>query len=191
MTEKEKILIAGCLKREKAAWDAFVLQYSSLVYHMIKKTLAGYHAEASSELVEDLFQDFFLSLVSDDFKKLSQFRGDHGCSLATWLRVLAARLTIDFLRKQGVVFVEATDAIAGDDPDPSAPLVSEEQEKLLNQALQTLSPRDRIFVDLCYRQALSAEEIAAILKTSVNAVYTQKSRVLSKLREILEKFKVL
>ena len=57
MTDKERSLLAGCLQGDKAAWDAFVLQYSSLVYHTIKKTLASFHVEARSELVEDLFQD--------------------------------------------------------------------------------------------------------------------------------------
>jgi hypothetical protein len=35
MTEQEKTLLAGCVKGEKAAWDAFVKQYSNLVYHAI------------------------------------------------------------------------------------------------------------------------------------------------------------
>ena len=129
MTEKEKTLLTGCLKGEKAAWDAFVLQYSSLVYHTIKKTLSLYHCDSSSNPVEDLYQDVFVSLLRDDFRKLRQFRGDRGCSLASWIRVLAARLTIDFLRKQGVAFVEASDAVASNDPDPAESLINEEQEK--------------------------------------------------------------
>jgi RNA polymerase sigma factor (sigma-70 family) len=66
-------------------------------------------------------------------------------------------------------------------------LLNEEQERLLNQAIQTLSPRDRILLDLCYRQVLGSEQIAALLKTSVNAVYAQKSRLLEKIREVLRK----
>lgn len=97
MTEKEKALLTGCLRDEKSAWDAFVLQYSALVYHTIRKTFSLYHSEPRADLVEDLFQEFFLLLTQDGFKKLRQFRGDRGCSLASWLRVVAARLTIDFL----------------------------------------------------------------------------------------------
>jgi RNA polymerase sigma factor (sigma-70 family) len=66
-------------------------------------------------------------------------------------------------------------------------LLNEQQESLVNQAIQTLSPRDRILLDLCYRQTLASEQIAALLKTSVNAVYAQKSRVLEKIREALRK----
>jgi RNA polymerase sigma factor (sigma-70 family) len=187
MTEKEKTLIAGCLRSDKAAWDSFVLQYSNLVYHAIKKTLSRYHAEIGADLVEDLYQEFFLSLLRHDYKKLRQFRGAHDCSLASWVRILAARLTIDFLRKQAPTSGEVAGAMSRYGPDPSEPLLNEQQESLVNQAIQTLSPRDRILLDLCYRQTLASEQIAALLKTSVNAVYAQKSRVLEKIREALRK----
>ncbi|MBI4487923.1 MAG: sigma-70 family RNA polymerase sigma factor [Deltaproteobacteria bacterium] len=187
MTEKEKALLASCVNGEKAAWDAFVLQYSGLVYHTIKKTFTLYHTEPRPDLVEDLFQEFFLSLLHDDFKKLRQFRGDRGCSLASWLRVAAARLTIDYLRKQGPSKVELAATLPHDQPDPSNSLIDEEQERSLSQILQALPSRDRLFIDLYFRQSLAPEEIASMLRVSVSAVYTQKSRILDKLREILQK----
>ena len=187
MTEKEQTLIAGCLQGEKVVWDSFVLQYSSLVYHTIKKTLNLHHVETHADVVEDLYQEFFVSLLRNDCKKLRQFRGAHGCSLASWLRVLAARLTIDYLRKQAPTSGAVELAMSRHMSDPAEPLINVEQEMLLNQAIQTLSPRDRILLDLCYRQALASEEIARLLKTSVNAVYAQKSRVLEKIREVLRR----
>jgi len=62
MTEKEKTLLAGCVKGDKAAWDALVVQYSALVYHTIRKTLTLHCSESRDEMVEDLHQDFFLRL---------------------------------------------------------------------------------------------------------------------------------
>jgi RNA polymerase sigma factor (sigma-70 family) len=191
MTEKEKTLIGGCLRSEKAAWDSFVQQYSNLVYHTIKKTLSLYHAEPHADLVEDLYQEFFVSLLRNECKKLKQFRGAHDCSLASWLRLLTARLTIDFLRQQAPPSGEVAGAMFRHGPDPAEPLLNKQQETLLNQAIQTLSPRDRILLDLCYRQALASEQIAALLKTSVSAVYTQKSRVLEKIREVLRRSRAL
>jgi RNA polymerase sigma factor (sigma-70 family) len=187
MTEKEKTLIGGCLRSEKAAWDSFVQQYSNLVYHTIKKTLSLHHAEPHADLVEDLYQEFFVSLLRNECKKLKQFRGAHDCSLASWLRLLTARLTIDFLRKQAPTSGGVAGARSRHGPDPAEPLLKEQQESLLNQAIQTLPPRDRILLDLCYRQTLASEQIAALLKISVNAVYAQKSRVLEKIREVLRR----
>jgi RNA polymerase sigma-70 factor (ECF subfamily) len=185
MTEKEKNLLAACLKRDKAAWDTFVLQYSGLVYHTIKGTLTLHHTEPRSDLVEDLYQEFFFAILRDDCKKLRQFKGN--CSVATWLKVITARLTIDFLRKLTPPSLEVTDSIPGDAPNPIDSLISGEQESLLNEALESLTPRERILIDLFFVKGLAAEEVAAILKTSVEAIYTQKNRALDKLRKILAK----
>jgi RNA polymerase sigma factor (sigma-70 family) len=182
MTDQERSLLAGCLKGEKAAWDAFVLQYSALVYHTIKKTLALYHVPPEDDRVEDLFQEFFLAILRDDFKKLRQFRGEYGCSLASWIRLVSARLTIDSLRKRDALAPKATDP-----PDPVDSLLGQEEERLLLEAVDALSPKDRIFVDLCFRQSLPPEEIAGIFHMSVGTVYTQKSRILAKLRKTLRK----
>jgi len=62
MKKQDKKLIGACLNVEKPAWDAFV------------------------NMVEDLFQDFFLSLIRDEFRKSCQFKGKQGASLASWLR---------------------------------------------------------------------------------------------------------
>ena len=187
MTEKEKTLIAGCLRSDKAAWDSFVRQYSNLVYYTIKKTLVRHHSDPHADLVEELYQEFFVSLLRNECKKLRQFRGAHGCSLASWLRIVTTRLTIDFIRKQALPSGEVASAIYRDSPDPAEPLINEEQERLLSQVIQSLPARDRILLDLCYRQMLGSEEVAQLLKTSVNAVYVQKSRVLEKIREVLRK----
>lgn len=45
MTEKERNLLAGCIRGDKASWDEFVSQYSALIYHTIKKTFSIHHAE--------------------------------------------------------------------------------------------------------------------------------------------------
>lgn len=37
--------------------------------------------------------------MNDNFLQLRRFRGDNGCTLASWLRMIAARRTIDHLRK--------------------------------------------------------------------------------------------
>ena len=188
MTEVERTLIAGCLRGDKDAWDSFVQQYSSLVYSTIHKTLALHHvAPHDGGVAEDLYQEFFVTIFRADCRKLRQFRGDRGCTMASWLRVIAARLTIDYLRRQRPDDVEVTDAIASDQPDAPSALIAREEERLLAEAMQSLSVRDQLLIELAYRRSLGAEEIAALLKISVGAVYTQKSRVLDKLREILGK----
>lgn len=56
-------------------------------------------------------------------------------------------------------------------------------------AIAELLRRDRIFIGLGFRQDLAALDVAAILQMPAGAPYTQKSRVLAKLRETLEKIR--
>ncbi len=191
MTDKEKNLFGACLDGEKSSWDTFVLQYAGLVYHTIKKTFSHYHTESRGDVVEDLFQDFFLSLIRDNFKKLRQFKGDRGCSLASWLRVIASRQTIDFLRRQEASTARAVGNSPYDLHDPTGSLIDQEKNKLVSQVLETLPPRDRLFIQLYFQRSLPPKEIASVLRVSVSAVYTQKSRLLDKLREALNKAGVL
>ncbi len=191
MTDKEKNLLGACLIGKKSSWDTFVLQYAGLVYHTIKKTFSYYHTESRSDVVEDLFQDFFLSLIRDNFKKLRQFKGDRGCSLASWLRVIASRQTIDFLRRQEASTARAVGNSPYDLHDPTGSLIDQEKNKLVSQVLETLPPRDRLFIQLYFQHSLTPKEVASVLRVSVSAVYTQKSRLLDKLRETLNKAGVL
>ena len=186
MTEPEKTLIAGCVSGDKVAWDEFVRQYSNLVYHTIRKTLTLHHTVARDDTVEDLYQEFFISVLQNNCRKLSQFRGDRGCSLANWLRVVTARLTIDFLRQQPGPTVEVTDTFSSDQPDAPESLIDLDDERALSAAIESLSAKERLIVDLQFRQGVSAEESASILKISVGAFYTQKSRLLDKLRNSLK-----
>ncbi len=191
MTDKEKNLLGACLIGEKSSWDAFVLQYSGLVYHTIKKTFSHYHTEPRLDVVEDLFQEYFLSLIRDNFKKLRQFKGDRGCSLASWLRVIATRRTIDFLTGQETSTARAVENAPSDLSDPPGSMIDQERNKLLSQVLETLPPRDRLFIQLYFHRSLPPQKIASVLRVSVSAVYTQKSRLLDKLLEALNKAGVL
>lgn len=92
MTAEERDLISGCLKRDKSAWDAFVVQYSRLVYHATEFTCRSFGVAADPPVIQDLYQEFFVSILRDNSKKLRQFRGDSGCSLASWLRIIATWL---------------------------------------------------------------------------------------------------
>jgi RNA polymerase sigma factor (sigma-70 family) len=186
VTEQEKTLLAGCVTGDKAAWDAFVRQYSGLIYHTIKSTAALYRAETSQDFADDLFQEIFLSLVKDDFLQLRRFRGDRGCTLASWLRMIAARRTISQLRKGY---------------RPASPLeVSLSTKSPKNRKVKKSTTKSNDWVARSPSSNPKSESSSIFfigktcrLKTSPrfsifpSARYTQKSRVLAKLREALEK----
>jgi len=186
MTDAEKTLLANCVRGDKTAWDEFVQRYSKLVYHTIRKTLTLHHSESRDEVIADLYQEFFISVLQNDCRKLAQFRGDGGCTLASFLRVVASRLTIDHLRKQLTPTVEVTDTFASDEQDAPNLLIDVEEQRSLAVAIESLSAKERLLVELHFSQGLPAEEVASILKISAGAFYTQKSRLVNKLKNLMQ-----
>jgi DNA-directed RNA polymerase specialized sigma24 family protein len=97
---QEKALIARCIQGNKDAWRDFICRYSSLVYYIIQKVLYGSHCDAAREEIDDLHNDIFLSIIDNNGKKLSQYEGKNGCTVSSWVRMIAVRSTIDYLRKK-------------------------------------------------------------------------------------------
>jgi RNA polymerase sigma factor (sigma-70 family) len=94
---------------------------------------------------------------------------------------------IDPMRKSKTPANSLEESLLRRAADDSGDQMSDHQLQLLAKALATLQPRERILIDLFFRQNLSAQDVASTLHISAGAVYTQKSRILAKLREIIEK----
>lgn len=77
-----------------------------------------------------------------------------------------------------------------DRPDAPDPVNDERIVRELGQAWEVLPPRDRLLLTLAYYKDLAPVQIAGILRISLSAVYTQKSRALAKLWETLRKSEI-
>lgn len=191
----EKLLLEKCLARDKRAWDTFVEEYSRFISQAIIRTLNRYSSTPDDQTVDDLFQTLFLSLIANNFKKLRQFR--HKCRLSTWLHTMAVRITIDHLRKQsehlsldGLADGEKPlkDSLRNGNPLPSEILELNEEKRIFEQIKETLTARERLFVELFYQRELPPEKIARIMNTSTNNVYQMKSLVRRKMKKVVERF---
>jgi RNA polymerase sigma factor (sigma-70 family) len=101
--------------------------------------------------------------------------------------MIAPRRTIDHLRKFDFLVEPLEAPLEHHSSENPETLSDNEQLQLLDQAVQDLPPHEKILVDLVFREGLPAKDVAEILRISIGAVYTQKSRILARLREILEK----
>lgn len=194
----DKNLLISCFRGEKAAWDAFVNRFSKLIYHSIYKAFRGMNLPCDFQVTDDIYQEVFLSLFKDDYRKLKQFKGKNNCSLTSWLRMIATRTVIDFARKQrspvslddaplnGKPLVETL-------PDkrelPDESLEKQEWYQLLMNLVQELPPKDRHLFELSYYQELPDSETAQIMNLSIGAVYMRKSRIKQKLIKVIQKKK--
>jgi len=188
-------LLEKCLAQEKKAWDSFVDRYNRLIYKSIVQTLKKYSFTIENQIVDDLFQTVFLSLVEFNCKKLRQYKGK--CKLSSWLHIIAVRITIDFLRKQSIHCSlngetkeekSIKESIANGNPLPDELIDQEEEKMIFNKIISKLNTREQLFVELYYSRELPSAKVGRIMNITPNNVYQIKSRVREKMKTIVEKY---
>ena len=196
----EKDMLNACLTGDKNAWDAFVEKYTNLIYYTLHKTLKTYYSDFLYQDVEDIHNSIFLSLMENDYKKLKQYKGINNCSVSSWLMVVTANFTLNFIKKhKSNIPIENNsndnkniiDNHSIPQAQPDDELVSIEHDKILRELTKELNPNDRLFLKLYYEKELPPEEIAEILNLSVSAIYSKKNRITGKLKKIAKKNKIL
>jgi len=185
--------VQRCVSGEKAAWDEFVEKYSNLIYRYIHGVLRlkGFNL-SDLDIADDLFQEIFLLLSKDNFKKLKTYQAKNGCSLASWLRQVATNHSLSYLRRLKPAV--SLDDNLGDDftlkdviADNSVPiddaLTSEDNIVQLTDCIQRLDEEDKFFLRLYIDQGLSLKELEKILRLSRGSVDMRKARIVDRLRE--------
>ncbi len=191
---QEKELIHKCIQGNSESWQLFIKQYTALVYYVIQKVIRSKDFFASPEDIDDLHNDIFLSIMDKNGHKLRLYEGKNGCSVSTWIRVIAARATIDYMRrkKESVSFSDdRTERETGQKEAFSnvflKVLEDEEQRSALKDLIKSLAPRDQLFMRLFYYDEVPPREIARVFNYTTSAVYSRGNFLREKLKKALEK----
>jgi RNA polymerase sigma factor (sigma-70 family) len=192
--QQEKALITSCIQGNKDAWRDFIYRYSSLVYYMVQKVLYSRHCDVAREEIDDLHNDIFLSIMDNNGKKLRQYEGKNGCTVSSWVRMIAVHSTIDHLRKkrdmQSLSDDEtrrAAEELSVSSSSPLQNLEDSERRQLLQDVIAELPEKDQLFLKLFYYKETPPQEIAVIFHSSTSAVYSRANYLREKLREALKK----
>ena len=185
--------VQKCVNGDTRAWNDFIDRYSRLIYSYIYSVLKLKSAKQSAQTsAEDIFQQIFLLLRENNFKKLRSFKAKNGSSLATWLRQVVINFTIDSLRRiKPAESLDEDDAegfgledILADDADSEREIIiSEEKIGPLKDCIEILDTDDKYFLELHFNQSLALEDLKDILKISRAAVDMRKFRLISRLRD--------
>ncbi len=185
-------LVQRCVARAPGAFVELVERAEPVVLHAILATLRRCGQRPEDFDVEDMQADVVAALVQRDFARLRRYGGR--CSLGHWLKVVASNATIDRLRRQRATVSlddeapEATRAVRSLEsraPGPEQVASSRQELARLEAALATLPEDDQRFVELHYLQGLALAEVAALMGTSVDAIYARSSRLRQRLRRAM------
>lgn len=187
--------VQRCIKGDRPSWDKFVAQYSRLIYNYIYSVLKIKGFYFAEENISDLFQEIFLTLAQDNFKKLRSFKAKNRCSFASWLRQVTVNFTIDYLRKlkPAVSLDEESDdgfslkeILVDDSLSATDTLNANERWEQLKDCIDWLDKADKYFLELHINRNLTLEELRRHFRISRGAIDMRKRRIIKRLKECFQ-----
>jgi RNA polymerase sigma factor (sigma-70 family) len=180
LTDSE--LVALVRSGQKNAFGPLIERYQTMVRQIITGMVANH--EVARELAQEAILQAYLSL--DHLRDSVRFK--------SWLYGITLNVCRSYIREQKMETLSLEMLMGGmhgtladlarlfDDVDPEAIAEQRELHRIVLQAVQGLSPRDRAATLMFYYEQLSLEEIATILEISVGAVKGRLHRARKQLR---------
>jgi RNA polymerase sigma-70 factor, ECF subfamily len=182
-TEME--LIREAQKGSRAAFDTLVRQYDRSVLRL------ALHLTGSEQDAQDIHQEAFLKA----YRYLANFRFE--CSFYTWIYRIVTNLCLDHLRRrksrreeQSVILdsggeeIDLLNSISDSRSmaNPERELERKALGKRIQEALDTLTPRERMVFELKHYQGLRLRIIGEMLNTTEETAKNTLFRATKKLR---------
>ena len=158
--EAEEIIRLG--RGDETAFTRLYQRHHQKIYANILKIVHR------PEYAQEILQDVFLSLWQNRYKI------DARKPVASWLFVVSYNKSMDLLKKklrEHIDFVEEYESLCTDvtEAEEQEELV-DEQLRILEEAVELLSPRKREVFRLCRYEGYSIESVASMLNLSANSV---------------------
>jgi RNA polymerase sigma-70 factor (ECF subfamily) len=154
-----------------------------IIFHHYRRKIYSYayHLSGSTAHADELVQEVFLKVWLHRDKVTHVLRFDN------WLFTIARNQAFDMLKALAKESAQRRQMAASFYPDHMVAedqLLTRENEQQLQQALNRLSPRQKLIFNLSREQGLKHEEIASRLHISRNTVKTHLVQALKALRNI-------
>jgi RNA polymerase sigma-70 factor (ECF subfamily) len=184
-------LIRRCLDGEGAAWEEIVRLHNRRIYNIC------YRFTGKPEDAEDLTQEVFIKV----YRTLSTYDLQKG-TFTTWVTTVTRNLLVDHFRKSKLERLsDSMDAPAGGDEDapalgeqiadhragPEEGVATKETQKMVQDALQKLSPDLREALILRDLQDMDYKDIAQALRVPEGTVKSRINRGRTELARILSR----
>jgi RNA polymerase sigma factor (sigma-70 family) len=170
--------------------EDFLQRYESLIYKILYEQILH---DPRFE-VEDLFNDFFIHIAEDNFRRLRSFRGDS--QPTTYLgRVLRNFLCDQFRKKKAGLPADSLDemieengkALTAPVHDPLDMLAGAHMQEVFGEIFSQLSTREKLVFDLSTNEEMPAGEIATLLGIAVKSVYKSNEKIKKIFKNELQK----
>jgi RNA polymerase sigma-70 factor (ECF subfamily) len=181
-------IIQRVLKGETDAFETLVIRYE-------KDILSVVATHVPYDQVEDTAQEVFVRT----YKSLPSFK--FKSSFKTWVQTITIRTCYDYWRKhyrsREILISSMTEPqqewldriMSNDESQLKETSTQEEAREVLNLALNQLSPKDRVILELVHLEGKTGKETASLLGWSIANVKIRSFRARQKLFKVLSKMK--
>ena len=183
-------LVRAAQRGDQDAFERLVRAYDQSVLRLAMNLLR------SPEDARDVYQEAFLRV----YRNLHAFRFD--CSFHTWLYRIVTNICLDQLRKRKVRKEEPAVVETSEGPidrmeafeedaaeaDPERSMWNRQLKRKIEDALQDLTPRERLVFELRHYQGLRLRNIGEMLGTTEEAAKNCLFRATQKMRSVLGDF---
>jgi RNA polymerase sigma-70 factor (ECF subfamily) len=183
MNTNDKLVILLAKEGDESAFRELYENNYDMIYRL------AYHYSKSQQDAEDIMQETFIKA----FKGIKKFDFNISSNFSAWIYQIGLHCSIDHLRKRKKRKIYQTDSLTDIRSEPEAQDLSPEKTAIANQtifqvknALEILSPRQRLIFDLRHLQHRTLKEISDRLHCNKSTVLKHLQRAVSKLRNQLE-----
>ncbi len=182
LSEIDRNLLERCLSRQPRAWEDFVDRFIGLVYHVIRHTSVSRNIYLSAEDHDELVNEAFAAILTDNFAILRRFRGNS--SLATYLTVVVRRVVVrNILQKRLHANVNPTRESALPAAKDSLGEKWLEDREEVEFLLKELPQQEAWLIRAYHLEGRSYADIAEELNIPENSVGPMLSRAREKMRK--------
>jgi RNA polymerase sigma-70 factor, ECF subfamily len=195
----EDLVRRCCASGGIAAWEEFVRRFHRLIAKMVLRAAVRF-GDSSTQTVDDLIQETYLKLCSDNYRILREFEHRHPDAFIGYVQVVAANVARDhfkasYSKKRGANQVEGIpdDAVLASREDSAGSPRAIERAVLIEEIQRHLDlivtgadkDRNRQIFWFYYRAGLSSGAIAALpgIGLSTKGVESLILRITRELRE--------
>jgi len=183
ITTNDRILVNVVIAGDPEARDYFVDRFSNFVWSILVRDL-----RLKRELAEDLHAETFLRILEDDCRRLRNWSGEG--NFVNYLGPIVRNLAMDHFRSPGVRRLdpegESTFEPVAGEPDPERLAEAAEQRRLLHEALEDLTVRDRELIQRRHFDEQSYREIAEGMGYEISSVGVLLARAERRLKNAVD-----
>jgi RNA polymerase sigma factor (sigma-70 family) len=170
-------LIQKVLDNDNSAVIEFIKLAEPLVWGALYK-----YDQLSQEEREDIFQNIFLKLFSNEKRRIKMWKGNS--KFSTYLYMITMNSTLDYLKSSG--YVKTKDYKEIDSLDIETQNNEFSDVFSLKQAISKLKASEKEVIKLFYFKQLKEKEIAVHLEKSINTISSLKYRAIQKMKLFLK-----